>query len=214
MEITIDVRINGSSIRRVKQVKYLGVVIDEKLSWSNHVDELCKKINPLIGAFRRCPKLQNKLAKMVYESFVKSRITGIVVIWSNGPQYLKDRTYSLIIRALRSLFKLNWDVSREEVHRISETKSLRAVINISSCKLIYKICNNMVKSNLKPASNAEFHGYPTRNRSNLRIMASRTDQMRKGVLNTAVTIFNELPQRIKNLKNYLKFKSSINNHFK
>jgi hypothetical protein len=34
---------NCSILRRVRSVKYLGVVIDENLKWNAHIDFLCKK---------------------------------------------------------------------------------------------------------------------------------------------------------------------------
>ena len=40
-------------IERVKSYKYLGVEIDETLSWRNHIDSLCKKVSAGIGAIKR-----------------------------------------------------------------------------------------------------------------------------------------------------------------
>jgi hypothetical protein len=45
--------INGASLKRVSNCKSLGVTIDENLSWSEHIDRLCKKIASGIGAIKR-----------------------------------------------------------------------------------------------------------------------------------------------------------------
>ena len=42
---SIDIFINGVKLPFVKSAKYLGVEIDSKLSWSYHIDGLCKKLS-------------------------------------------------------------------------------------------------------------------------------------------------------------------------
>ena len=41
----INVEINGKSITRVHKVKSLGLLIDEHLTWKDHVDEIVKKMH-------------------------------------------------------------------------------------------------------------------------------------------------------------------------
>ena len=45
--------INGSPIEQVTTNKSLGVLIDDNLTWSSHIDKLIKKIASGIGAIRR-----------------------------------------------------------------------------------------------------------------------------------------------------------------
>ena len=49
----INIRVNGNEINRVHSVKSLGVHIDEHLTWSVHIDKLCKKIASAIGVLKR-----------------------------------------------------------------------------------------------------------------------------------------------------------------
>ena len=43
-EENINVHINGTKLTRVKKCKYLGVIIDENLSWNNHVKHIEKRV--------------------------------------------------------------------------------------------------------------------------------------------------------------------------
>ena len=47
------VSVDNREIERVTSYKYLGVEIDETLSWRNHTDSLCKKVSAGIGAIKR-----------------------------------------------------------------------------------------------------------------------------------------------------------------
>ena len=40
-----DIKINGITIKRKNSSKYLGIIIDDKLNWKNHVQNLCSKIS-------------------------------------------------------------------------------------------------------------------------------------------------------------------------
>ena len=46
----INVEINGKSITRVYKVKSPALLIDEHLTWKDHVDEVVEKISTAIGA--------------------------------------------------------------------------------------------------------------------------------------------------------------------
>ena len=49
----VDIRIDDEMITRVDHTKSLGLTIDDRLSWSNHVDEICRKVSSAIGALKR-----------------------------------------------------------------------------------------------------------------------------------------------------------------
>ena len=40
-----DIQINGTLVRRVRECKHLGVLLDENLTWQNHISTLQKKIS-------------------------------------------------------------------------------------------------------------------------------------------------------------------------
>ena len=49
----VDIQIDDEIIKRVDCTKSLGFTIDDRLSWSNHVDEICRKVSTAIGALKR-----------------------------------------------------------------------------------------------------------------------------------------------------------------
>ena len=53
----INIQLDDHPICRVEHAKSLGLIIDDRLSWSNHVKELCRKISSAIGALRRIRSL-------------------------------------------------------------------------------------------------------------------------------------------------------------
>ena len=39
----VDIRINGKQLKQVRKCKHLGVIIDENLTWQDHVTNVQKK---------------------------------------------------------------------------------------------------------------------------------------------------------------------------
>ena len=62
MSYDIMLKIDNLCIERVTQTKFLGVIINEKLSWENHIQLLKNKVSKSIGIFRR---IQNKVPDVV-----------------------------------------------------------------------------------------------------------------------------------------------------
>ena len=60
--------INGAPITQVSVAKSLGVLIDNNLNWSSHVDKLTKKVASGIGALKR-------IRHLVPQTTLRSNIT-------------------------------------------------------------------------------------------------------------------------------------------
>ena len=50
---SVPLILNNESLSQVKITKFLGVTIDENLSWKYHIDELATKISKNIGIINR-----------------------------------------------------------------------------------------------------------------------------------------------------------------
>ena len=66
-------KINGVSLERCSSYKYLGLFIDEELTWKNHVKHVCQKISKacgIISKIRHCVDL--KTMKIIYYALAYS----------------------------------------------------------------------------------------------------------------------------------------------
>ena len=84
----------------VKHVKYstqendLGVEIDNKLSFDQHIQEKVKKANMMTGWVRRSFQYMNKfIFNMLYKSPVRSPLEYAAPVW-NGPLTLPNTCHS------------------------------------------------------------------------------------------------------------------------
>ena len=49
----IAIRVNGRLLKQVKRIKYLGSVVDENLTWDDHINYISVKIRQNIGILKR-----------------------------------------------------------------------------------------------------------------------------------------------------------------
>ena len=82
-------------IKRTTHVKYLGLTIDENLTWNNHINEICTKLKSLFHVFyniRDYLSIDN--VKTIYYTLIYSRIKyGITLYGQAGTTKLKSLFY-------------------------------------------------------------------------------------------------------------------------
>lgn len=84
---TNNVKIAGNEIEKVKSIKYLGILLDEKLNFDNHVDELVKNTSKKVNLLKRIPKkLTLDTRKTVYHSIISSNFDYCSTIYKNCTQ--------------------------------------------------------------------------------------------------------------------------------
>ena len=68
--------VNDTKINRMSSVKYLGVIIDENMSWQQHVAELCNKLVKYTRIFYQIrDKISKEILLQMYYAFVYSRLS-------------------------------------------------------------------------------------------------------------------------------------------
>ena len=94
--------INNAPIRRVKQAKNPGLIIDEHLSWEQHIEYISGKRRRNIGILKRMSTvLPNESLDMIYKTLIEPHIRYCSVVWGNCEEALKDKLQNLQNRAAR-----------------------------------------------------------------------------------------------------------------
>ena len=78
----IDVNIAGTNIERVTEARFLGVIIDEKLTWAKHITAVKTKMARYMGIMYRIKQyLPLKVRLLLYHSFVQSHLNYCSLVW-------------------------------------------------------------------------------------------------------------------------------------
>ena len=102
----INIRIAGINIPIVDKTKFLGVTLDDQLTWKYHVDEICCKISRAIGAIYRISAIvPSNILLNLYFTMVLPHIMYCNIVWGNCANYLLNRIHILQKRAIRMVTK-------------------------------------------------------------------------------------------------------------
>ena len=77
-----DISLNGQSIKHTDTFKYLGVVLDDTLSFNDHVDYVRTKVSKILGMFSRIrPSLTLEAANRLYKAMVLPVLDYCDAVW-------------------------------------------------------------------------------------------------------------------------------------
>ena len=74
---------NSIEIKRESSVKFLGVIVDEDITWNKHTEIVENKISPNIGIlYRASHYLDKKSLKSIYFSFIHNYVNYCNIAWA------------------------------------------------------------------------------------------------------------------------------------
>ena len=80
-------QLHGQQLENIPTIKYLGVVIQENLKWSNHITSITNKVNKTLGFVRRNLKVGNKRAKeTAYKALIRPKFEYAASVWDPHTQ--------------------------------------------------------------------------------------------------------------------------------
>jgi hypothetical protein len=83
-EIKIQIIASNSIITNIKSTKFLGLIIDNTLSWSDHIVELTSKLNKACYAYAIKSFMSLDVLRTIYFSYVHSVMTYGIIFWGNS----------------------------------------------------------------------------------------------------------------------------------
>ena len=98
----LNININNEPINRVMSCKFLGIIVDENISWKQHLNYITKKVAKSIGILCKTRKyLTKKSILNLYYSFVYPLLLYGNIIWGNCSKIHLDKLFKLQKLAIR-----------------------------------------------------------------------------------------------------------------
>ena len=158
LSANIDITINGVNIDRVRVAKFLGVFIDEKLNWKDHIASVKSKLSKSTAILYKCSQLVDLQSMYIlYCSMFLPYINYCSEIWGNTYPTNISGIVILQKRAMRLLYGANCiDHTTPLFYRSRALKSVDLVkfktavfmFKAYQCKLPVNIQQHFVKKDI------------------------------------------------------------------
>ena len=143
------ISINGMNINRVYVTKFLGVHIDSKLNWNEHISVIKTKVAKNVSIMNRVKHgLINSALYSLYCTLILSYLNYCCEIWGNT---YKSRIHPLYImqkRAIRICGNSDYGAHTSPIFDQLKTLCLPDMVNFKNMVFMYKVFNNSLPNNL------------------------------------------------------------------
>lgn len=171
-----------------RSAKFLGLYLDEYLSWTSHIDYVSRKINAGYYAISQLRDLVDEPALVnIYYSLVYSHLSYNVILWGNATN--SQRIFINQKRIIRLIFRLKSMSSCKPVFRENKIMSF-------PCLYIYKTLLHIKRKSSEFKTNADFHSYNTRSARALVLDKHKLKKFEKNPAYIGKKLYNKLPLRV------------------
>ena len=209
--------VNNMILQTTVKQKYLGLIFDNQLTWSNHVSNVCKKMSyylHLVSLHRRV--LPVRLIKLLMDSLVLSHMQYALPVW--GPslyQHHLQRLQRLQNHAVRLIFSLNKFDNVSDYYRQLQWLNFSQLIRFRlACVMFHQYHKSKGILLQPPIQFGNITSYHTRTQPYFanpsRCRLSQTQQFFR---HHATILWNNLTSSIKQMSSFAEFSSAAKDNF-
>jgi hypothetical protein len=175
-------------IYSLNNIKFLGIFINDTLTWSTHLDQLTNKLSSAYYAVRVMKQYIPLKTLMIYYAYFHSLMNYGLIFWGNSP-------YSIhIFRLQKKAIRIITSTRNRESCR-SWFKRFK-IFPLQS-QYIYSILSFVIDNMNQFTSNFTVHNKKTRQNMNLHLPSFKLTHYQKGTYYMAIKTYNSLPTQIK-----------------
>ena len=196
----LELYINNEKIEKVQSTKFLGVVIDDKLNWKEHIARVKGKLSKCIAIMHKVKYVLNSTTLLIiYNSLFLPYLSYCLEIWGNTYKSNVNPLYILQKKCIRVVAKSTYRAHTSPLFYMFNIIKLYDLINLKTCIIMYKVFNNTLPDNIIQLFDLKFNSrYDTRNSNNIRQKYARTNLKSQCISVNGIILYNKLNKSLKN----------------
>ena len=143
-DIKIEIKLGNENMKRSKEIKFLGVTIDEGLTFKSHFENIKTKIKSGMTALCTTKHiLPFKAKKLIYNGLIHSHISYCPTIWGTSmANWQLIQLQKIQKKALRLLFNAKPGSHTYDLFKKAKIMRINDIIRVTGNTLINKQLNN------------------------------------------------------------------------
>lgn len=170
-----------------KSSKFLGIHIDSSMTWNIHIDNICKKLSPIVFMLRRITCIINSEAALTcYHAIFNSTVRYGILSWGNAAHVHIQRILILQKAAIRAILKKSHQDSCKPLFKQLNIMTIFSLIIYENIRYVKEHINDF-------KTFSDVHAHDTRHKENLICPFTRL----KKTEHIGLKLFNSLPANLK-----------------
>lgn len=201
---------DGQAVERVQSIKYLGVMLDEKLNFNEHIDYTIRKAARKFGVMCRISRYLTADAKVeVYNSLIAPHFDYCASILFLATQRQLKRMQVLQNKVMRLILRCERLTPRRSMLDCLQWMSVKQRIDYNTLVFVFRVKKGMVPQYLtgEVRYGRDIHRHDTRGADDLRLQMCRKTCTQNSLFYKGFKLYNELPEAAKSANDINEFKS-------
>ena len=211
-DLNFHISINGNSLERVFNTKFLGVFVDDALSWKYHVSQISIKVSRNIGILNRVKFLLSQdVLLSLYYTMIHPHLLYCNIVWGGASQTTLNKLTCLQKRAIRLITRSEFRATtsplfkQHGILKLNDIHKLQIYMFMFKCKynLLPESCLQLVPLNSTRSC------YAFRKEDEFITVKFRSETRRKAISVIGPELWNSLQVPIQNISSISVFKSRL-----
>ena len=214
-EKKFKININKYCIKQVTEMKYLGVILDNKLNWHNHIQYICTKLAKAAGIIYKVrSKAPQKVLMLLYHGLVGTYLQYGIASWGCAKTTALSNLKNLQNKVVRYITHSSPYTNVSNEYKKLGILKLDQIYFAEVGKFMFRKHKLTLPLSFDGYYNHINHNHNTRTRlhSEFSLPCPRTELGKQSIKYTGVKIWSKIPNDLKNSTNLQSFSTQIKSH--
>ena len=192
-------KIDGTPINKVLNIKFLGVHLDSLMTWEVHTKYVEKKLASGLYVLNTLKnKLPTKILKNLYYILIHPHLTYGCILWGNTYKKYLHKIIILQKKSIRILCHTKYNAPTGPLYKLLQIPKFTDIYKILICQFMFQLNTNTAPPPLlhMMRKNRDVHNRETRHRDNFVLGRYRNNKVQQSYLAIGPRLWNNLPQNV------------------
>ena len=208
----VNVIMQQNIVERVNSTKFLGLIIDDKLKWHEHIQQITHKIARSVGILYKIRHYLNKQTLLnMYYTFVFPYLIYGVGIWGSASLNHINPLKKIQKKCVRTITFSEYLAPSEPIFQSLNVLNFEKLVVQRISLLMFKYTHGNVPVSVSQLfrTNNEYHNYNTRNCAHIHVPVGTTEASYRTFGYRGINIWNHISQKININTSYPCFKNLV-----
>ena len=207
-----DISLFNNTINETSVTKFLGIHLDKKLNFVNHITEMSMKVAKSIGLFYKLNRfLPETILKTLYTSLIHPYLSYGIEAWHGTYQNNTSKIFVLQKKAIRAINNIVYNEHTNTYFKCYKIIKLSDRYKLQVSNYVFHVLHSNIDEEIKLSLliNNQIHSLNTRTNNQMSILRLNRSKPKHCVLHNVMITWNYLPVIFKVNMSFSMLKSKV-----